>query len=366
VSRELRERLRRAVVPGAEDAERRAWQVVRQAAAGRPAAPRTRARGVLVLAAVAAAAGVVLSGAAAAPAEWALDRLDLRPAAEQGPARTPLPAAGKLLIQDRGRLAVVTARGRRTPLGRWHGGAWSPRGRFVVAWRGRRLAALTPAGELRWELRAPGVVQGARWSPDGFRIAFRTADGALRVVNGDGTGARQLARVHGVAMAWRPGAPHTLAWARPDGTLAVRDVDTLALAEVVAPRLPPDTAELSFSASGRHLLAWSVRDVVVADLRSGRRTAVAAGRGAVLTGAAFAPRGRGLALARLRDGRDGVLTVRGRDVFVGHGELQSIAWAPDGSAVAAGWPAARQVVAVGLRTPGVSTLPSGLPLGWSR
>ena len=363
--RALRQRLERAEAADAAAAEERAWAVVREAAvpvaAEAPVARRrARARRTVSVALLAATGVLVATGAAAAPAEWALDLVR-----DDEPARTPLPAAGTLLVLDGDRLAAIDAEGRREGLGRWFGATWSPRGRFVVAWRGRELAALTPSGNRRWELRLPANVQVARWSPDGFRIALRTSDGALRIVNGDGTGPRQLARVRGAALAWRPGAAHTLAWVRPDGTIALRNVDTLA-SDPQAPhgRAPDETAELAFSAAGRDLLAWSLRSARVFDLRRGRATRIGAGRDTVFTGAAFAPRGRALALARLRRARKGVLTVAGEDVFAGRGALQSLAWAPDGSAIAASWSRARQTIVLGLREPQVTTLPPGLPQGW--
>ena len=73
--------------------------------------------------------------------------------------------------------------------------SWSPHGRFVVVWRGRRLAALDLRGRVRWSLLAPRPVTGALWSPSGFRVAYRSGQD-LRVVAGDGTGDRLLDRRH--------------------------------------------------------------------------------------------------------------------------------------------------------------------------
>ena len=119
--------------------------------------------------------------------------------------------------------------GTRLRLGPWTAATWSPRGLYVAAWRGRELSAVAPNGRVAWTIAARGPVRDATWSPDGYRIAYRRDD-ALAVVAGDGTGARVLAQpVRAVAPAWRPGAPHTLAWVGASGRVEVRDVDTGAL-----------------------------------------------------------------------------------------------------------------------------------------
>ena len=88
---------------------------------------------------------------------------------------------------------------------------------------------MAPNGRVAWTLAARGTVRDAAWSPDGYRIAYRRDD-VLAVVAGDGTGARVLARPCApVAPAWRPGAPHTLAWVDASGHVEVRDVDSGAL-----------------------------------------------------------------------------------------------------------------------------------------
>ena len=119
-----------------------------------------------------------------------------------------------------------SGRGRARP-GRRAGSTWPPGAAASSArWR--------PNGRVAWTIAALGPVRDAAWSPDGYRIAYRRDD-ALAIVAGDGTGARVLAQpVRAVAPAWRPGAPHTLAWVGASGRVEVRDVDTGALVVALA------------------------------------------------------------------------------------------------------------------------------------
>ena len=88
------------------------------------------------------------------------------------------------------------------------------------------LSAVDPRGGVRWSLTRPQADHRARWAPgDGFRIAYLSG-GALRVVDGDGTGDHRYAAARArVAPAWRPGARHVLAYADPAGRIAVAAVD---------------------------------------------------------------------------------------------------------------------------------------------
>ena len=144
--------------------------------------------------------------------------------------------AGRMLVSSSQGTWIVRGDGTRLRLGPWTGATWSPRGLYVAAWRGRELSAVAPNGRVAWTIAARGPVRDAAWSPDGYRIAYRRDD-ALAVVAGDGTGARVLAQpVRAVAPAWRPGAPHTLAWVGASGRVEVRDVDTGALVVALAAR----------------------------------------------------------------------------------------------------------------------------------
>ena len=198
--------------------------------------------------------------------------------------------AGRLLVSSSQGTWIVRGDGTRLRLGPWTAATWSPRGLYVAAWRGRELSAVAPNGRVAWTIAARGTVRDATWSPDGYRIAYRRDD-VLAVVAGDGTGARILAQpVRAVAPAWRPGAPHTLAWVGASGRIEVRDVDTgarrLALdrerrrgdrAGVVGRRPPPpgarSPARRRLRRDGQALLACAP-----APRHAGRRGGVGAAR----------------------------------------------------------------------------------------
>jgi Tol biopolymer transport system component len=79
----------------------------------------------------------------------------------------------------------------------------SPDGKTVLYWTGtwtamRLFASRADGSEARQITDGTGVVWGARWSPDGKRLAFgdKDAQGALQVfvMNADGSGRRQVTR----------------------------------------------------------------------------------------------------------------------------------------------------------------------------
>ena len=224
--------------------------------------------------------------------------------------------------------------GTRLRLGPWTGATWSPRGLYVAAWRGRELSAVAPNGRVAWTIAARGPVRDATWSPDGYRIAYRRDD-ALAVVAGDGTGARVLAQpVRPVAPAWRPGAPHTLAWVGAGGRVEVRDVDTGAL--VWRSSAPVGAASaLAWSADGHRLLARGGRRLTVLDVTGNRVWRVRLPAGASVSAVAWAPRGNRMALALRTRGVTAILVttsarVPRRAVFATTGTLRSLAWSPNG------------------------------------
>jgi len=368
MSDRLGERLRRAEPPDAEGARRRARAAV--LAAAPPPSPRRRRRIGLGVALALAAVAVALTPPGEAVGEWLRRAADPPPPPAEAPATPPrpadvLPGGGRVLAREPGGVVVVRRDGGRERLGRWSGAAWSPRGLFVVAWRGPELAALEPDGTVRWRLRAPGSIRGARWSPDGFRIAYLTGAAELRVVAGDGTGDRRLGNARPVAPAWRPGEPRTLASVRRGGRVEVRDVDTGTLRWRSRRLLSRRTRALSWSPDGRRLLAVAPRGLRVLDLRRERVVRLSAPPGARVTGAAFAPRGRALAVVTRGGGRS-ALAVRGRELFSTRGRLSAPVWSPDGAWVVAGWRGAGQWVAV--RAKGAPRLAAveraGAPLGW--
>jgi hypothetical protein len=365
MSDELRRRLERAPVPDSEDAEWRAWAVVRAAA---PTARSSRLRRRAPIAALVAAVGVAVAVTppGAAVGEWVRDRVDPPKRAPQ-PTVTPasrLPADGRLLIHDARGIAVVAQDGKRTRLGRYDGAAWSPHGRFVAAWRGTRLTALTPAGEVRWEIEAPARIRAARWSPDlGYRVAYVTDDDRLRVVAGDGTGDRPLAPTGAAIPAWRPGGDDALAFVTPAGRLEVRDVDTRALIERPRGSVPRATRALSWSAGGRLVAAAGPRQIRIFDLRRDDTERIAARPRERFAAAAFSPAHPTLARISRTGGRS---TVRaGRELFATRGRIGAAAWSPDGRWLMLETP--DQLVAVRVvGAPRVLSFPGARLEGWSR
>ncbi|MEA2481761.1 MAG: hypothetical protein QOJ07_3683 [Thermoleophilaceae bacterium] len=354
----LGERMREVVVPDAEAAEERSWRVTRAAFAEREAAePAARQRSArtrwtvprarLAAAAVAliALVALALTPPGRAVAGWVRDaiRPDRSP-----PARVParpvlasLPGGGRLLVLSPGGPWIVRADGSRRLLGPYDDATWSPHGLFVAATRGDALVAIAPDGRVRWSLGRPRV-SAPRWSPSGYRIAYRSGR-ELRVVAGDGTGDRLLARAAGpAAAAWRPATPgHVLAWPGRGGRVVVGDVDTRRTLGRSGSGEPP--RRLDWSADGRRLLAvgahgWRLLDARGRLLRSRRLPP-----GTTAGAAAFAPRGHAFALVRESAGAaDVVLLPRERLVFRGAGRLGDLAWSPDGRWLAIGWPSADQ------------------------
>jgi dipeptidyl aminopeptidase/acylaminoacyl peptidase len=202
-------------------------------------------------------------------------------------------------------------------------------------------------------------VSNPRWSPSGYRIAYLTGPAlsrALRVVAGDGTGDRPLARsAADVAPAWKPGVAHVLAYSTGDGGIRVIATDTgRAIWHSGRGESP---TELVWSGDGQRLVAVSPTSLRIFDA-SGRllRTtpviekppepaAVAAHR------IAFAGRTHEFAFIRGGPvfGQSEVVLLEaergaghGSRIFGGAGAFSDVAWSPDGRWLLIAWPSADQ------------------------
>jgi Tol biopolymer transport system component len=206
----------------------------------------------------------------------------------------------------------------------------------------------------------PGPCDGSlAWSPDGRDLAELTSAGQIKVQTPVGGASRTLAdcvRCNGLS--WSPDGT-ALAAGTPDGIL-VLDVQTGssrrllgAGANVWSPSWSPDGQQLAYARTwGPFLMSL---DVVGAD-GSGQRTLLAAGnlRG-IPAHVAWSPTGRQIAVLALGakqgaqlwpvrvlsvDPRDGAVTVlhdSGGSCYC-LGASPSLAWAPDGSALATWMP----------------------------
>jgi WD40 repeat protein len=338
-------------VPGEIDAQRRAWNVVRAAYAEREPVPR-RAKPLRPLIALAVMVAVV--AAAVSPVGgWVRDRVQGEEHAQ--PALFRIPTAGQLLVVSERGPWIVRQDGSKRLLGDYEGASFSPRGLFVVVTSGRRITAVEPGGDPRWSVTRPQTVAQARWAPSGFRVAYRAGD-TLRVVDGDGTDDRLLARgVAAVAPAWRPGAEHVLAYADARGTLNIVNADTGA--GVLRTHAVESSRALVWSPDGRLLLAVTNGSIhPIFDRRGELVRTIELPPGHVMSAAAFAPSGRAVAYADVdpATGR-GALAVyeqgSSRTLQRGEGRFADVAWSPNGRWLLVTWPDADQFLF--LRLPGV-------------
>jgi hypothetical protein len=355
----VREALLAVPVPDELEAQRRAWRVVGAAHSTREPVPRRRRplRPALALAVVTV---VAVSAAALSPpgrsvGGWIRDRVAGEPDAR--PALVRLPAPGMLLVAAERGPWIVRRDGSKRFLGDYDDASFSPQGRFVVATAGRRLVALEPDGDPRWALARPGPVADARWSPSpGFRVAYREG-GTLRVVAGDGSPDRLLARsVAPVAPAWLPRAGRTvLAYARADGVVRVVDVDSGD--ELMRTPRVRQLREILWTPDGL-LGVLTDRELRLYE-RSGRILAGAttrAAKGHLLLDAVTLPDGQvvyadydaeGRATALVRAFCFGVSpcrTIGPTRIFTGPGRLQDLVLSPDSRWLLAGWPEADQLL----------------------
>ena len=347
------DRLRDLTAPDEDGARERALLRLRAEFERTPARPAARPRPARFrgrLAAAAVAALIVLAAALSPPgeavADWVRAAVGLRPElpTDGAPRSDRPPGGGRLLVSSAGVAWIIEADGRRHRLGAWTGASWSPQARFVVAWKGRRLAALDRRGHVRWSLTAPRPVTAAHWSPSGFRIAYRSGQ-ALRVVAGDGTDDRLFDAGTFRPTAWRPGAAHVIAYVS-GSHVDIADVDSAQrLARIRLPHVPH---EIAWSADGSRLYVNLHRSIAIYDAR-GRRTGRIwmPGRQTVTT---FVPaRGGSLvAVARRERTSSEVALMRpggaDRVLFRADGRFTRLRFSPTGRWLLVAWPLADQWV----------------------
>lgn len=262
---ELRELLCDAPLGLDPRSEQRAWHSVRSAYQPRPARPRWRVRRPIVAVVTIALVAILALGMVTAPrqavARWLRDALGLTAAPHTSRGLEGLPGGGRLLVETANSSWLVTAEGGRRDLGSYTGAAWSPHSLYVVAWRGAELSALKLTGARQWELTAPGVISAARWSPDGYRIAF-LANGVLDVVAADSSGQHTLSNAAApVAPAWQPrtGSAHRLTFVTGAGEIEQIDADTGASIWTV--HSPEPARQLLWSPGGDLLLVLGAHEV---------------------------------------------------------------------------------------------------------
>jgi dipeptidyl aminopeptidase/acylaminoacyl peptidase len=342
---ELRKLLQSEELPGEREAERRSWALLRAEFERREPVPWPRRRLRPLLAVGAAVA--LLAAALTPPGRGLAERLRDAVTADD-PAPITLPAPGRLLVLTDEGPWIIQKDGSKRLLGAYEDAVWSPRGLFVGATRERTLVALEPNGRVRWTLTRPARVSQPRWSPSGFRIAYRSGQ-ALRVVAGDGTSDRLLAPSAGPAPpAWRPGSVHFVAFA--DRRNRVRIVNTDERRAVFArARVPSTVRELVWSADGKVLLALTDgNEHLLYDAAAKPVATVEQPRAQRAVDAAFAPEGHDLAYISY-DAEEDVSSVllrlggaKTKTLFTGADRLDGLAWSPDGRWLLVGWPDADQ------------------------
>ncbi len=328
----------REPAPGEHEARERSWDVVRRAYEERLPAPRARDRRPLIALAVGAA---IVAAAFSPPglAFWG----SIRDAVSNKDHLLALPARGRVLVNAQAGAWVVNHDGSKRFLSGYADAAWSPHGLYLAAAHENELVALEPNGKVHWKLARPGLVGGAQWSYEGYRIAYFSGH-ALRVVNGDGTGDRLItpnAVGSGLpALAWRPGT-HELLYTNGRGELVLLDVDR---SRVLWRRPSRGTEDVAWSYDGRRLLVADARPRI---LDAGGRLVAGFGSSSVLP-AAFVPRSHAIALVKVAKGNSSVILYSGlryrrhRTVFSGAGLFGGVAWSPDARWLLVDWRTADQ------------------------
>ena len=340
----MKRELERIEIPGAREAEERAWGVVERAALELlPVdARRTRLlRPLFVVVAIAVLAGAVASP----PGRAVIDRVRRVVGVElAAPALFRLPAAGRLLVASDSGIWVVQADGSRRLLGAYREASWSPFGRFVVAARRNELATLEPDGTARWSLARPDV-RFPRWAGGATdtRIAYFDRVG-LHVVAGDGTGDRLIAPAEAGPAAWRPGPRRELAYISAS-EIRVQDADTGRVVWRANRGRAEDISALSWSTDGRRLLVLAPHELRVYDALGRVAAQDHPSAGTTNAAAEFVPGTHQVAVTRVHGAQSDVFLLRGkRLLFRGTGVFYGLAASPDGRWLLVAWPTADQWV----------------------
>ncbi len=343
----MRDALERVPVPEAGAARERAREVALTAFAERERAPRrSRAPLVAVVAALVAGAGLAI---ASPPGRAVVDRVREIVGVERAqPALFSTPGGGRLLVDTADGTWIVDATGKKRLLAGYHDASWSPFGRFLVAVRDNELAALEPDGGVRWTLARHGVRSPA-WTgtPTDTRIAYVDRSG-IRIVAGDGTGDRLLARAEAGPLAWRPGRGFVLAYPAA-GELRVQDAETgRVLWRATIHANPTLHTDLEWSTDGRRVLVVNEGALHVFDARGGRVARGTPSNGRIVD-ATFVPGTHRVLVARTVGGESTVSELAtGRTVFTGTGVFDEVTASSDGLWLAVEWRTADQWVFVRL------------------
>lgn len=345
---DLRQKLLSVQPPDELDADRRSWNVVRAAWEAREPLPAERRPrwilAVALLAALAVLGAFALTPAGGAVGGWiketVIGRRDARPALDS------LPAPGNLLVSSAQGVWVVHPDGSKRRLGDYRQASWSPRGLFVAATGGHQLVALEPNGDVRWTVSRPQPVADARWLPGtGFRIAYRVG-GELRVVGGDGTGDRLVAkRVAPVAPAWRPDDVHLLAYV--DRANRIHLMQTDIRNERWRTGAAGPVRGLEWSSDGKWLLTWGPNVIRIFGAGGQLHTVmpIQKRRQEVILAATFKPGTPKVthAVYERRTGKS-ILYVDAAERFSGVGRFTKLTWSPDRRWLLVSWPDADQWV----------------------
>ena len=344
----MRRELERIEIPGAHEARETALTLVRAAFAERePEQQRRSWKPALGL----ATALVALAGLLSPPGRAVLGDLREAVGVEQAePALFSLPSPGRLLVVSGSSTWSVQADGSKRLLGPYRDAAWSPFGRYVVGATPLQLSALEPDGDKRWSLARPDVrlpVWGGTRTDT--RIAYLSGT-RLRVVAGDGTGDRIVARgAAAVAAAWLPRAQHALTYATQDGRVITLSLQTGR--ELWRTVRGTPVGKLEWSTDGRRLLVLRDGTVEIRDRAGSLATGIRPAKGRV-TAAAFRPSSHGVAYVTVLAGRSRLDLVDepSRTLFAGPGRIDQLSWSPDGSTLLVAWREADQLLFIPRRT----------------